>query len=172
MNRLVEQLLRVARLDAIALDVSKTIDVKAIAVSVVATLAPWVIAQHRTLGLAAPDEPIYVQGNTYAIEDAIRNLVENAVAHSPRGEEVTVEVLPDGRVSIADHGPGVPIEQRERIFERFWRGRDVETAGVGLGLAIVKQIMEAHRGTVEVRNNSTQGAIFTLTFPQALPDRS
>src|SRR5882724_7171164 len=172
MNRLVEQLLRVARLDAIALDVSKTIDVKAIAVSVVATLAPWVIAQHRTLGLAAPDEPIYVQGNTYAIEDAIRNLFENAVAHSPRGEEVTVEVLPDGRVSIADHGPGVPIEQRERIFERFWRGRDVETAGVGLGLAIVKQIMEAHRGTVEVRNNSTQGAIFTLTFPQALPDRS
>jgi two-component system sensor histidine kinase TctE len=167
MNRLVEQLLRVARLDAIALDVSKTIDLKAIAASVVATMAPWVIEQGRTLALIGLDEPVDVRGNAYAIEDAIRNLVENAVAHSPRGEEVVVEVLPDGRVSVADHGPGVPIDQRERIFERFSRGNDVETAGVGLGLAIVKKIMAAHEGTVEVGNNSSQGAIFTLTFAQS-----
>ncbi len=172
MNRLVEQLLRVARLDAIALDVSKTIDVRAIAASMVTMMAPWVIEQGRTLALTAPDEPVYVQGNAYAIEDAIRNLVENAVAYSPRDEEVTVEVLLDGRVSVADRGPGVPIEQRERIFERFWRGRDVETAGVGLGLAIVKKTMEAHRGAVEVRNNSSLGSIFTLTFPPAATDRT
>jgi signal transduction histidine kinase len=172
MNRLVEQLLRVARLDAIALGVSKTVDLKAIAASVVATMAPWVIEQGRTLALTGSDEPVYVRGNAYAIEDAIRNLVENAVAHSPRGEEVTVQVLPDGRVSVSDHGPGVPIEQRERIFERFWRGRDVESAGVGLGLAIVKQIMEAHRGTVEVRSELGEGAIFTLRFPQTAADRS
>ena len=70
-------------------------------------------------------------------------------------------------MNVADHGPGVPIDQRERIFDRFWRGRDVETDGIGLGLAIVKTIMEAHRGNVEVRNNSGPGAIFTLTFAQA-----
>jgi len=138
----------------------------------VTMMAPWVIEQGRTLALTAPDEPVYVQGNAYAIEDAIRNLVENAVAYSPRDEEVTVEVLLDGRVSVADRGPGVPIEQRERIFERFWRGRDVETAGVGLGLAIVKKTMEAHRGAVEVRNNSSLGSIFTLTFPPAATDRT
>jgi two-component system, OmpR family, sensor histidine kinase TctE len=172
MNRLVEQLRRVARLDAIALDVSKTVDLKAIAASVVATMAPWVIEQGRALALAGPDEPVYVCGNAYAIEDAIRNLVENAVAHSPRGEEVMVEVLPAGGVSVADQGPGIPIDQRERIFERFWRGRDVETAGVGLGLAIVKRIMEAHQGTVEVRDDLDQGAIFTLKFPQPPADRS
>ena len=62
---------------------------------------------------------------------------------------------------------GTPIDRRERIFDRFWRGRDVDTKGVGLGLAIVKTIMEAHRGTVEVRNHSGQGAIFTLTFAQS-----
>ena len=61
MNRLVEQLLRVARLDAIALDVSKTIDVRAIAASMVTMMAPWVIEQGRTLALTAPDEPVYVQ---------------------------------------------------------------------------------------------------------------
>ena len=167
MNRLVEQLLRVARLDAIALDVSKKVDLNVIASSIVASLAPWVIEQRRTLALAAPNGPVYVEGNADAIEDAIQNLVENAVAYSPRGEEVTVGVLPDGRVSVSDCGPGVPIDRRERIFDRFWRGRDVETDGVGLGLAIVKTIMEAHRGTVEVRNNSGHGAIFTLTFAQS-----
>jgi two-component system, OmpR family, sensor histidine kinase TctE len=167
MNRLVEQLLRVARLDAIALDVSKKVDLNVIASALVAALAPWVIEQSRTLALTGPDEPVYIQGNADAIEDAIRNLVENAVTHSPLGEEVTVEVLADGRVNVADHGPGVPIDQRERIFDRFWRGRDVETDGIGLGLAIVKQIMEAHRGTAAVRNNSGRGAIFTLTFAQA-----
>jgi signal transduction histidine kinase len=167
MNRLVEQLLRVARLDAIALDVSKKVDLNVVASAVVATLAPWVIEQGRTLALTAPDEPVYVQGNAEAIEDAIRNLVENAVTHSPRCEEVTVEVLSDGRLNIADHGPGVPIDEQERIFERFWRGRSVETPGVGLGLAIVKKIMEAHGGAVAVRNNSGLGSIFTLTFAQS-----
>jgi signal transduction histidine kinase len=80
---------------------------------------------------------------------------------------VTVEVLADGRVDVTDHGPGVPVEQQERIFERFWRGRSADTAGVGLGLAIVKKIMEAHRGTAAVRNNSDKGAVFTLTFAQS-----
>jgi len=112
------------------------------------------------------DTPVYVQGNADAIEDAIRNLVENAVTHSPLGEEVTVEVLADGRVNVGDSGPGVPIDIQERIFERFWRGTSVDTAGVGLGLAIVKKIMEAHRGSAAVRNNADRGAIFTLTFAQ------
>jgi signal transduction histidine kinase len=167
MNRLVEQLLWVARLDAIALDVSKTVDLKATAASIVATLAPWVIERGRILALTGTDKPVYVKGNADAIEDAIRNLVENAVTHSPVGEEVTVEVLTDGRVNVADHGPGVPVDQRERVFERFWSGGSADTAGVGLGLAIVKKIMEAHRGTAAVRNNSDQGAVFTLTFAQS-----
>jgi signal transduction histidine kinase len=133
MNRLVEQLLRVARLDTIALDVSKQVDLNAIGSAVVSALAPWVIEQGRTLALTAPDQPVYVWGNADAIDDAIRNLVENAVTHSPPGEEVTVEVLADGRLNIADGGPGVPIDQQERVFERFWRGRSVETPEVGLG---------------------------------------
>jgi signal transduction histidine kinase len=167
MNRLVDQLLRVARLDAIALDTSKTVDLEATAASIVAALAPWVIERGRFLALTGTDKPVYVQGNADAIEDAIRNLVENAVTHSPLGEEVTVEVLADGLVNVVDRGPGVPVDQRERIFERFWRGRSVDTAGVGLGLAIVKKIMEAHRGSAAVRDNADQGAIFTLTFARS-----
>jgi len=76
MNRLVEQLLRVARLDALRSTSRKRVDLNVIASSIVASLAPWVIEQRRTLALAAPNGPVYVEGNADAIEDAIQNLVE------------------------------------------------------------------------------------------------
>src|SRR5262249_33304936 len=81
MNRLVEQLLSVARLDAIALDVSGTVDLNDVARQTVTNLAPWAVAQARTLAFAGADVPVVVKGNAYAIDDAVRNLVENAVAH-------------------------------------------------------------------------------------------
>jgi signal transduction histidine kinase len=164
MNRLVHQLLRVARLDAIALDVSATVDLTEIAASVVAAMAPWAIAQHRSLAFAGVDEPVRVNGNALAIEDAIRNLVENAVMHSPTGEEVIVGVSAEGAVRICDRGPGVPAEDRERIFERFWRGKGANSDGAGLGLAIVKEIMTAHGGAISVGDNPGGGAVFTLSL--------
>jgi signal transduction histidine kinase len=167
MNRLVEQLLRVARLDAIALDTSGTVDLNDVATSVVATMAPWAIARRRTIALAAAVEPVIVHGNAFAIEDGIRNVIENAVAHSPPGEEVAVCVDRDGSVNIADRGPGVPREDREHIFERFWRGKGAETRGAGLGLAIAKEIMKVHRGNIRIGDNPGGGAVFTLSFPRA-----
>src|SRR5437588_5826475 len=89
MNRLVEQLLRVARLDSIALEFD-TVDLNKVASSVVATLAPWAIAQHRTMAFVGSEQPVNVNGNAHALEDPLRNLVENAVLHTPRGPEVTV----------------------------------------------------------------------------------
>lgn len=167
MNRLVEQLLRVARLDAIALDVSERLDLNDIAASVVATMAPWTIAQGRTVAFVGAEEPVYVTGNAHALEDAIRNLVDNAVAHSPVGAEVAVAVHNSGSLSVTDHGPGVPMKDRERIFERFWRGKTAKTQGAGLGLAIVNEIMKAHRGAVKVEDRPRGGAVFTLFFTPA-----
>jgi len=167
MNRLVEQLLRVARLDAIALDVSRTADINEIAASVVATMAPWALAQGRTIAFEAPEQAAKVKGNAHALEDAIRNLVENAVNHSSRGSEVIVSVDCEGTVRVSDHGPGVPAEYRERIFERFWRGKTSETQGAGLGLAMVHEIMKAHKGSVHVGETPGGGATFTLTLPPA-----
>jgi signal transduction histidine kinase len=164
MNRLVEQLLRVARLDAIALDVSTTVDLNEIASSAVATIALWAIAQNRIIAFAGAEEPVKAKGNAYAIEDGIRNLIENAIVHSPTGEEVTVSVHRDASVSVSDHGPGVRAEDRERVFERFWRGTSAETGGAGLGLAIVREIMKMHRGTVRIDENPGGGATFTLSF--------
>jgi signal transduction histidine kinase len=164
MNRLVEQLLSVARLDAIALDVSGDIDLNQPAKDVVASLAPWAVAQHRLIGFSATKHPVTVRGNGYAIADAVRNLVENAVVHSPPDAEVTVAVHEDGRISVSDRGPGVPQEHREQIFERFWRGAGSRTQGAGLGLPIVAEIMKAHGGTVTVADAPEGGAVFSLAF--------
>ena len=166
MNRLVEQLLSVARLDAIALHVMDEVDLNQPAKDVVVSLAPWAVAQRRLIGFSAAERPVMVLGNSYAIADAVRNLVENAVVHSPPDIEVTVAVHADGQISVRDHGPGVPKEHREPIFERFWRGAAVHSHGAGLGLPIVAEIMKAHGGTVTVEDASPDGAVFTLVFPR------
>jgi signal transduction histidine kinase len=164
MNRLVEQLLRVARLDGIALEFD-TVDLNKIASSVVTAMAPWAIAQQRTIAFIGSEQPVEVNGNAYALEDALRNLVENAVLHTPHGTEVTVTVGCTGRIEVADHGSGVPRKDRENIFKRFWRGPGERSEGAGLGLAIVSETMRAHRGGVSVADNPDGGATFTLSFP-------
>src|SRR5262249_57710420 len=82
MNSLVEQLLRVARLDSVALEFG-TIDLNKAAYSVVGAMAPWAIAQGKTIAFAGTEWPVNVKANAHAIEDALRNLIENAAAHSP-----------------------------------------------------------------------------------------
>ena len=163
MNRLVEQLLRVARLDASALEFD-TVDLNKVASSVVATMAPWAIAQQRTIAFVGAEKPAEVKANAHALEDALRNLLENAVVHAPAGTEVTVTVDSASRIEVADRGGGVPPGDRENIFKRFWRGGE-KKEGAGLGLAIVSEIMRAHGGTVGVGDNPGAGAVFTLSFP-------
>ena len=165
MNRLVEQLLRVARLDAVVLDVSGTVDLNEVTSSVVASMAPWASTRQRVIAFKRSETPVYAKGNAHAISDAIRNLIENAVIHAPTKTEVLVAVGPEGTVSVADRGPGIPFAERERIFDRFWRGRGAPIEGAGLGLAIVMEIMRAHGGAVSVADALSGGAIFTLRFP-------
>ncbi len=164
MNRLVDQLMRVARLDAVALDVSDAVDLNDVASEIVAAMAPWSLVRRRSIALNANTEPVVVKGNRYAIGDAIRNLVENAVAHAPPSTEVTVSTSANGTISVADRGPGIAAEHRKHIFERFWRGTGKEGSGAGLGLAIVMEIMKAHQGSVSVDDNPGGGVIFTLRF--------
>jgi signal transduction histidine kinase len=164
MNRLVEQLLRVARLDSVAIDVSGVVDLNDIGANVVAAMAPWALGQERPISFDGPDKPVPIKGNAHAIEDAVRNLVENAVTYSPRGSDVMVNVTRDGGISVVDSGPGVLRADRELIFERFWCGKAVAPGGAGLGLAIVTEVMNAHHGSIVVEANPNGGAIFTLRF--------
>ena len=166
MNRLVEQLLRVARLDGVAIDF-EILDLNGVARSAVELTAPWVIARKRMVAFVAADGPVLVRANAYAVADAVRNLIENGVLNSPVGGEVIVSVGRDALVTVADHGCGVPPQDRERIFDRFWRGKGFKAEGAGLGLAIVKETMNAHSGKVIVSDNVGGGALFTLVFALA-----
>lgn len=164
MNRLVDQLLRVARLDGLALDVSEDVDLGEVSADVVEYMAPLALERNRSIALARPDHSVRIPGNRHAIEDALRNLVENAIAHTPPHTEVVVELGEDRTISVSDHGPGVAEEDREHLFDRFWRGKASRDTGAGLGLAIVKEIMKAHGGEVSVARGSEKGSKFTLRF--------
>lgn len=111
-----------------------------------------------------------------AIQQALVNLIDNAVKHSPKGETVTVGLeavslnspLSTINLFVADHGPGIPPEEHGKIFERFYRlGSELrrETQGVGIGLSIVKHIIEAHGGHVRVQSSPGQGSRFTIELP-------
>jgi signal transduction histidine kinase len=105
-----------------------------------------------------------VRGDPNVIEVAVQNLVENALQHAPLGTAVTIRVATDGRIEIADVGPGVPEELRGRIFEPFWSS-DPSGSRPGIGLTIVSRIAERYRGEVAVSDNPAGGALFTLRFP-------
>ena len=167
MNRLVEQLLCVARLDSVALDVSSPVDLHQLAEEVVGSMAHLALSACRTIALTGADHPVLVTGNAAAIADALRNLIENALAHTAPGTEVVVEVGPEGAISVHDSGPGIPAEDRRHIFERFWRGKGVRAHGAGLGLAIVMEIVRAHGASIVVSDHVPTGARFDLRFRAA-----
>jgi len=161
MNRLVGQL-----------DVTAQVDLIATTVEVLEYMTPWALGQVCLLGFDAPLSPVRVLGNADAIADAVRNLVENAVHQSPAGGEVAVAVSREGIITVADRGPGVPEADRQRIFERFWRGRGVTRQGAGLGLAIGAEIAKAHGGSIEVADRPGGGALFVLRIPLASPSKT
>ena len=108
------------------------------------------------------------------LQQVLFNLVENAIKYGAAGGNVTVGGMPNnnGKVEVwvRDDGPGIPLEAKERIFERFYRvdrARSRESGGTGLGLSIVKHIVQAHGGEVWVKSESGSGATFFFTLPKA-----
>jgi two-component system phosphate regulon sensor histidine kinase PhoR len=126
------------------------------------------------LEVEAP-EPVAVMGSPRDLSRLVRNLVDNAIRHTPAGGAIHVRV--EGRdgeavLSVTDTGVGIPTRDLPRIFERFYRvdrARSRETGGTGLGLAIVKHVVENHGGTVEVRSELGRGSTFEVRLPAAPP---
>ena len=171
MAHIVDQLLAVAELEA-GQTVMNIVDLHAICTDVAAGLAPVAIAQKREIALTGCDPPVFVRGNASMLHRAIRNLADNALRHTPMGSAVEIFVGNDATVSVSDAGPGVPAEERELIFRRFWRRDRSRADGAGLGLAIVSRILDAHGGSIDVCNRPTGGAVFSISLRSSREDDS
>lgn len=164
MSHLVTQLLMMARLDARRGPLLGRFDLAKVAAETLASLAPHAVARGALVALERQAEPVMVRGDGALASDLLRNLVENALAVSPAGTEVTVVVGADGRLDVVDCGPGIKPEHRERVFERFWRAPDAPAGGSGLGLAIVKEIAHACGARVWISDSPCGGAVVSVKF--------
>lgn len=167
MERLIEQLLDRARLGRFRIEPGDVVDLRAVATEACAFLAPRIVERGRFVELIAGHEPVRVAGGHDDLFRAIRNLVENALEHTPPGSTITVEVeaLPVPVVRVLDKGSGFPApvlndETRKRGLVRSER-RD----GVGLGLSIVERTMEAHGGALHLSNPAQGGGCALMRFP-------
>ncbi len=166
--RLVNQLLLLERLEGRPLDSLELarVDLHALARELVDHLN--VIAAERGVALRVHGHPVHVRADPSQIRQAIANLIDNAVRHTPRGGAVDVgvaEVEGKAEVQVADTGPGIAPGHLERVFERFYSTAPDLAGGTGLGLPITRAIARAHGG--DVRAASPGGAVFTLQLPIA-----
>ena len=149
MSRLVEQLLMLAQLDALAAArvPLKQVQLEDVASEAVAQLAPLAIDARRELVLERT-EPCCVKGHPEAIAAALRNLIENGLRVTPERGSVTVTVGPGPVIRVGDGGPGLPEDAFALLSQRLKRGEAASKSGAGLGLAIVSRIMEFHGGAL------------------------
>jgi len=172
MERLVRDLLRLARLDA----QQETADVHAIDVatlfrSVSTDLSERIERQRLHIDITVDAAAAVIEADPTKMHDALRNLIENAVNYSAEGGRIELEARAAGDrvlLSVADHGPGVPEADLGRVFERFYRvdkSRTRDPGGTGLGLSIVRHLVELHGGKVSAANRADGGAVFTISLP-------
>jgi two-component system OmpR family sensor kinase len=170
MGAMVEDLLTLARLDEVAAAPHVDVDLAPLARDTVADA--HATAPDRAIGIRA-DGPAIVLGDAHQLRQVLGNLVRNALVHTPAGSPIDVSVTrADGevRLEVRDHGPGLPTDDADALFERFWRaegGRERGKSGAGLGLAIVAAIVGAHDGRVSAANAPGGGAAFVVTLPAA-----
>jgi signal transduction histidine kinase/DNA-binding response OmpR family regulator len=181
LNKMVTSLLDISRLQLGQLNIEPApLDLRALAERLVREVRP-ILSEH-TLVYAGPDEPVMINGDELRLEQAMQNLIQNAVKYSPEGGTVEVRVSQrnaqasegdsQALVAVTDHGIGIPHEAIPQLFTRFYRAPNVDPqhiSGLGVGLYVVKQIVELHGGTVDVESNVGAGSTFTLAFPLLEP---
>jgi signal transduction histidine kinase len=161
MTRTVSQVLDIAELESFVVGDAKA-DLHAVCAEAVGFMAPLAVDMSKTISLTGAEGPVWVRGHAEALFRAVRNLVDNAIRHTPGGGSIEVDVSADGIVRVLDDGPGVPEAERDSIFRRFWRRDRTQAESRGLGLAIVARVAETHDGSVTVDNLPGGGAVFTL----------
>ncbi len=125
----------------------------------------------RKINCGIDDKAIFIEGDSMLIQIVISNLLENAIKYSPKNTEVEIDVSAINQhaiVAVKDNGPGIAIEERRKIFKKFYRLGNEATRmakGTGLGLYLTQRIIKAHKGTILVNENPAGGSIFMVSIP-------
>jgi two-component system sensor histidine kinase TctE len=170
LSRLVSQLLSLARnepgaVESVALH---TLDLNALALEVTMEWVPEALRRNVDLGFEGADGEVVIDGDAHRLRELINNLIDNAVRYSQDMGSVTVRVVAgeQRQLSISDDGPRIPVEERERIFQRFHRLLGSHVDGSGLGLAIVSEIAALHNAHITLEEDlDGVGNTFTVFFP-------
>lgn len=168
-TRVVNQLLTLARMEPlIERGEMAQVDVLALVRETLAELTPWVLKQGLELDLEAGEGDYHLNADPGSLGIALQNLVTNAVNHSPAGGRLHVRLSADAQrllLQVEDQGPGIPAEDLERVFERFYSRGTVQ--GAGLGLAIVQSIARRHAGQIRLHNLDSGGLQASLELPRS-----
>ena len=173
-TRLVNQLLSLARAEPGARREHpiERLDLARLARDTTTEWVPRALARHIDLGYDSEGGTAWIEGDSFLVRDMLGNLLDNAIRYTQHGGQVTVRVT-EGMdavvLTVEDNGPGIPEQERERVFERFYRVLGTGTEGCGLGLAIVREIALSHRAKVTLAAGAGgQGTVARVAFPRAV----
>jgi len=174
---LANRLLTLARAGTPLIAPPVDVDLIGIVSDTIAEHLPNAIERRHDLGFEGPSNgsPCIVRGDALLLREMLSNLIDNALRYSPDGGSITVSVDRDPAsgcyaLAVSDTGPGIPANERERVFEPFYRGADVMAPGTGLGLAIVRTIATVHGASVALSTGpGNRGLRVTVRFPGSFP---
>lgn len=173
LTRLVDSLLTIARADAAQVQLERASISMTDLADDCASLLEALLEDKQQRLLVERSAEAWVLGDRLLLRQALVNIVDNAIKHTPRGETITVRVWDDGKdayVEVRDAGPGISPEQQARVFDRFYRveeGRSRDSGGAGLGLSIADRNVRLHGGHLRVRSEPNKGSVFTIVLPVA-----
>jgi signal transduction histidine kinase len=171
LSTLAGELLDLSRLDAAVQLRSEPVELGELARAVAAEFDLHARELDVELRVLPPPEGCWGRGDPDAVARVVRILIDNALRYGPHGQVITVATTRPAGLSVTDHGPGIPPEEREHVFERFHRGRAVgPESGFGLGLAIGRELAEKMGGSLELADREPPGACFVLTLAAAEPE--
>jgi two-component system OmpR family sensor kinase len=167
---MVNQLLMMAKTDADALEENiEVLDFRTIIGDVVSEFSPFAMERKIDLLWSKPEAPILLAGNERGLKAMISSLVDNALKYSPSGTTVTLNAFTGTEklfFEINDEGPGIPPEQRPKVFRRFYRYRGERALGSGLGLSIAKNVIDFHKGSITLEDGDNgRGLKVKLVLP-------